>query len=1292
MSVVREMRRSETARSCGLTLGSARVFAIISVAIAPIVLQSPALGTTTASRNPFGHYQESVTDMSIKVLGGFVSVEREWRGHVKQWVFLPNWQDLAFGALGADGMPATIQRGEVIFKRQNGGAVPLWVRTAVADRITWANNIYRWQNIDGDWIEFDADGRMTTFGDRNITMATAVRDGQGRITGLRDHNDFPVLTFEYTGSNLTRAHDYTNREVLYAYNGTDLVTVTDVRGNPWGYTYSGGNLSTKTDAEARVTTITYAADGTLKSIRDEDGFGSDHRYAYDSSRRQYYTYVRRSGNVVTETWTDEEGELVRRDLNGRTILKVRRDGSDRIHTDENSNKARVRYDALRRVIGVIYPDGSTMTREVTIFDSPDAVVNENGVRTEFEHDSRGNVTRITEAVGLPEERVTEQTFNALGQLTERREVVDQAAGDRVTTFDEYDDFGNLSETTDAEGNVTEREHDVLGNVTTLIDARGKTWSYTFDEDGNPVGTRDPLLEETSTVFDNVGNVVSVTDEEDGVTSYTYDTRNRVIAQTDALGNLWRYEHTEAGLLKRTIDPEGHAMAYQYDRDGRVTAVIDGNGNVTATAYIPGNTPENPEPGRLERITFPTFTRERQYDMRNRLIAETDIGNGGMRLTTGYAYDGVGNRVSTTNPDGRVTAVTYDTLNRLVSRRLTDNRVVQIERDTWGQLVKITDPRLQTTELTFDKVGRRLSEKKPGGGITTFVYDEAGNLTRIIDPRDQIVESEYDDAGRLAVERTFPSSSVSSPTQVTTYSYNGRGDLVGYNDGSHSATHIVDALGRVTSASVDFGPFTKGHQYAYYGNGQVRSFTGPDGVTYEYGYDGNNQVRSVEIPGEGQIVYSSYRWSSPTRIVLPGGTVQEYEHDDFLRVTHISSKDPAGNVILDHQYTWNQMGQVTHKFTEHGAYHYQYSDGYQVTIAESPFVGEESFTHDSAANRLPGDSNVASQWHYSADSELVSTDVANYFYDDAGNRISQVTSEDTLVFAYDERSQLLRVERDQGGVIARYGYDPLRRRIWKEAGDERTYFYHTRDGLAAELNSDGEVLRSFGYIPNEQFATALLPVLHLANRKQSRFVLALKEPYQTPPIFLRDTSIHYYHNDHLSTPQRLTDSAGRVSWAGLYSAYGACHSTVSAVSNPLRFPGQYQDDETGLLHNWHRQYDPQTGSYLTPDPYRGSVLMMDPSYVYALGDPINLIDPTGLRATCPPCPKVDGMTLTNEWEEYILPIDPPPPARNCLDEQSVPNPTPQPPPIHLGKLKFCDYRGPDGKTRLLVRECFSSGRA
>ena len=106
------------------------------------------------------------------------------------------------------------------------------------------------------------------------------------------------------------------------------------------------------------------------------------------------------------------------------------------------------------------------------------------------------------------------------------------------------------------------------------------------------------------------------------------------------------------------------------------------------------------------------------------------------------------------------------------------------------------------------------------------------------------------------------------------------------------------------------------------------------------------------------------------------------------------------------------------------------------------------------------------------------------------------------------------------------------------------------------------------------------------------------------------NVYYYHNDHLGTPQVMTDSVGAVVWEAAYDPFGEATINIGQITNNLRFPGQYFDAETGLCYNWNRDYNPQLGRYIESDPIglKGGINL----YIYSQNNPIRLIDTDGRK--------------------------------------------------------------------------------
>jgi RHS repeat-associated protein len=222
--------------------------------------------------------------------------------------------------------------------------------------------------------------------------------------------------------------------------------------------------------------------------------------------------------------------------------------------------------------------------------------------------------------------------------------------------------------------------------------------------------------------------------------------------------------------------------------------------------------------------------------------------------------------------------------------------------------------------------------------------------------------------------------------------------------------------------------------------------------------------------------------------------------------------------------------------------------------------------------------------YGPHGALQSSGQATYTYDSEGNRSTKTEGGVTTSYFYNESNQLARVERPTGNIIARYGYDPLGQRAWKEVSGNRTYFEYSEEGLASEFDSSGSQLTSYLYSP--------------------------ETGYSVDPLAVKDGSTyHYVHSNHLGTPQKLTNNVGAVTWSGRYEAFGAASVTSNGADLNFRFPGQYFDAETGLHQNNRRNYDPQIGAYLEQDPY--GVWAGANRYYYGGGAPLRLTDPMGM---------------------------------------------------------------------------------
>lgn len=1208
--------------------------------------------------------EEDVEEFRVPSIGGQVRVLRDYV--FNKWQINGRWNALSFEADLLDGSVRRITRNEAIFERQGDayvfgkralirpqtvqilpagspqGSVPGDLTSTTPDASAGGGvplqNApgYRWLNRNGDWIDYDSQGKIVAYGNRNNARVwfeygpTGTADA-GRIVAVRDHFARTLLSYRYTPdgyvSEVKDAMDQSAnpRRIQLTWSGGLLTRVTNVLGNVTTYTYENNRLKTLTDPEQHTLTLTYGPTGRVQKVTAPGGGEVTYQYDYDKLKRVFY--IRKDGptlaggSPVEEAWFNADGKEIRRDINGITQSSLLVDTGARVNSlkDLRGQTTTLGFDEFDNPVKLTQSDGSAETGKYSplhggLLETQDEL----GVKTQFSYDSKGNVTQQVEAVGLPEERTTDFAFDPWGRLlsqTQRGRNVTLPGGGSVAVPDatvtyQWNERSLLIQTRDPLGNITRQTSDSRGYLTTTTDALGNNWTIEPDAAGHALRQLDPLGNAVATQIDKIGLTQKITDPQGKATTYAFDPAGRLNEVKNALAQSTRQEFTANNRRAALIDADGNRHSAGYDLFGRLVETRDANNNAITYDY-------GTDPVLIQSINYPTFTRRLTWDTRGRPLQTQDTLNATVTTTLSRSYDAKNRQIRVTDRNGRITTLDFDNLGRLI--QTTDPAGGQVRRtyDPWGRILAITDPNGASTTYGYDAAGRRISETRPGGARRTWSYDAVGNLIQAQDAKGNLRTYTYDTAGR-PIQETHTLAGAASPSRTITTTYNLAGAITGYTDiqGSHTlqVSYTLDDLNRKTGETRTLDGRSHSIQTSYTSTGRLASLTWPDGYRAQYTYDANQNLSGLSLP-EGSLVVSAQRWNQPTQIQLPNGVRIDKDYDPLMRPTQAQAKTGGGAPLLSQTITYDPESNLLQKATDNGTQTYQYDTLDRLTQADIPTLGKEKYSYDAVGNRLTDNRTdglfSAHPWTYDADGKLTqsysqSAAPITNTWDENGN-LSQRSSSDPLQnkrFLYDAAGQLAEVQDANGAPVARYLHDPDGRRIQKVlyqqdgqvlATPRTTDYLYSDQGLIAELDDQGAITRRYGWKPDTPWGTD--PIFFSARRTGA-------DPASSLETF-------YALNDSQGTPQKLVDAAGAVVWEGRASAFGETQVQPGAqVDFNLRLAGQYYDAETRTHDNWHRTYDPAQGRYLQADPIglEGGLNR----YGYGLQSPLRFSDPLGLE--------------------------------------------------------------------------------
>ncbi len=816
----------------------------------------------------------------------------------------------------------------------------------------------------------------------------------------------------------------------------------------------------------------------------------------------------------------------------------------------------------------------------------------------------------------------------------------------------HNEQAKLTKRVAPDGTYTEFEYDEKGQLISECDQDGIAKHYDYDQDGNL--TAEVEKDGTVTRFEYLfGQLCKV---ERGHQRWLYDRNDKgdITQKTDPSGAVTRYEYTEYGQLKTVIDPDGGYHRFEWNACGELLKETLPTGDARRYRYDDRH--------RLILLQAENGAiSEFEYDALDRVICVRQSGAGEQRYrynvlgkvthytdqvgqTTEYEYDDKTALLKAQhNPDGTCLRYFHDEAKALINKVVNESgEAYHLAYDANGRITQEIDFAGRTTEYTLNNQGYMIAKREIGRADVMGDWpaldvsaDRGGTLSACASrgessqPANEIVtEFERDVMGRLTQKRL-------ADGRVYNYQYNQLGHLLCVDDGERPLYFEYDEMGQLVAEHQAHATL----RYAYDNQGRLSKMKLPDGNRLHYHYQVGSLLKGIDLNGDPLTRHEYKHGHEISR--LQGQALSQYLYDEQGRLTqhqvsksgiHAHNQLANRRRIQQRQYRYNAKGLLSEiDDSRKGKIWYDYDPLERLSAVRGAV--EEHFEHDENGNvrgmYTPDETRLhqghgrktrdvkGNRLYVQGDRKLV--------YDAFGNLSKEYRGRGHRLetrYEYDCQQRLTRVHLPNG-TIARYFYDPFGRRYkkqiaGKQTNKKETHYFWQGERLIAEEQVILDQSNTGTIKAGEKQNATESHLTQLAQKRETQYRSFIYELGTFKPLAQlegqgQSAEVFYYQVDHLGTPQELTSVDGDLAWAGQYRAYGNLKRKVThRVDTPLRFQGQYYDEETGLHYNRHRYYNPNTGRFLTPDPIKLAGGINNYQYV---PNPINWVDPLGL-ASCP----------------------------------------------------------------------------
>ena len=761
------------------------------------------------------------------------------------------------------------------------------------------------------------------------------------------------------------------------------------------------------------------------------------------------------------------------------------------------------------------------------------------------------------------------------------------------------DLSNLVSQTDALGRTTTFRCNEYGDTEEIITPDGESWRWRYDDYGQATEVAASSGARWQWVYGGNGELIYSTDAEGRRSEYRYGGKGELLRQILPGGVQWRYDYDAHRRLRQVENPAGDITQLHQDVLGRVMSVHDALGFTTRYGHHAGHA--SPA-GSVTEIHLPDDVTQYIGYTSERLQASFTDGEG---KTTRYRYGAFDLLMQVERPDGQSLRFDYDRLARLTTVTNAAGDIWRYVRDGAGQVTEERDFAGRVMRYEYDAVGRRIRAWLPGNEVVTSHYDR---------DTDRLLKQQY----------WYCTEECSQLRGTTDYVWDRAGRLLKADNGEAVVTFEYDATGRLVAECTD------GHrvEYGYDDAGRQTEFR-PGRLAMGLGYDGSGRLSRLEVAGHDPLnLHYNARGEEQLREsgagfallsnYTPAGLLANQAAGMYSSLLQHQMDDmgnkavPLAGTAVSRRWYYDKAYNITGIDDQRwGRSRWQYDVNDQIIHAH--FSGakplEESFRYDVNQNMIArhcSGMTQESQQHTLQRGRVTEKGPFRYTYDEAGRLTEKRELRDGFrpqcwKYRWNSQNQLSELQTPKGERW-KYCYDAFGRRVRK---------WRVATGTTPDVET-GVVWQWSG-----DRMTGEAPLYADGTVAWDKTVHWLYAPGAlTPSARYEEGHLHYVVADHLGTPRELLTETGRLAWSSRGNTWGRMDYWALPAANDgelqpqcaLRFPGQYEDEESGLHYNRYRYYDPETGQYLCADPIglRGGFNL----YQYA-SNPLSWIDPLGL---------------------------------------------------------------------------------